>query len=142
MDFGGRMIFTSQLTNCERVKLSRQHQRGEVTKLACGIYYPTSDFRQLPPYNKSLLVTIALGMRGRVLVGNSATALWLCPELGSGHFAPEVVGRNDRSTPAVIMRQVPTPYVRTTSIGNAQLTLTSPALTVLDMARWHGVAHG
>ena len=70
-----------------------------------------------------------------------ATALWLYPELSNGHFAPEVVGRKDRSAPAVIMRQVPTPDIRTTSIGNAQLALTSPALTVPDMARWHGVAH-
>ncbi|MDK7215267.1 hypothetical protein [Corynebacterium pyruviciproducens] len=142
MTFGEEFIFTTRLSSWERQQVSHRYLAGRLVKLACGIYYPRGSFERLRPGEQALIRSLALGISGKTLVGKSAAAMWHLPEVDLYHYVPEVRGRQYCTNPGVIARHV-------TALGTTEyewngypMRLTSPALTVVDIARWHGLARG
>ncbi|MDD7586301.1 MAG: hypothetical protein SPK00_05310 [Corynebacterium glucuronolyticum] len=76
-------------------------------KLSTGVYYPRKPFQALRPGEKSFLASVAIGVAKHDLVGRSAGAIWLYPEIDARRFfTPEARGRAYRSQLTIAFRAV------------------------------------
>lgn len=141
VDFGEELIFTSKLSNAQRQNISARNRKGELIKLGCGVYYPLGRFRALKPGEKSFLASVAVGTGTHPLVGLSAAVVWLYPDIDRFRmFVPEARGRPYRSQKSIVYRHLPGSELALKPLFGQEVQLTFPAFTVVDVARWHGLA--
>ncbi|EPD68411.1 hypothetical protein HMPREF1219_01592 [Corynebacterium pyruviciproducens ATCC BAA-1742] len=82
---------------------------------------------------------LALGCEGRSLAGRSAACLWGLPISSTGTLTVEVVGKTERTRARTVYRHVPPGGIVSAEVNGFRVLLTSPQLTVIDIARWHGI---
>ncbi|EPD68499.1 hypothetical protein HMPREF1219_01680 [Corynebacterium pyruviciproducens ATCC BAA-1742] len=137
---GEDIIFTGDFSHSGKQRISGRFRRGELIKLARGMYVPRDTFAGLRPGEKSVLRSGALGISGRVLVGRSAGAMWRLPQVDERHgFPAEVKGRTDAPLPGVVNRFCSAAGITQFTWAGRLIAVTSPELTVIDIARWHGL---
>lgn len=78
-------------------------------------------------------------MEGRPLTGKSAAALWQMPTRVHNHEQVHIIGTG-RPRPGIWRTRLNKHDLRTTTVCGFEISLTSPAVTVIDIARWHGLA--
>lgn len=137
MQSGDDFLLIRSLAPGERLHVIEGFRAGKMKRLARGVYYPTWNFRGLRSNQRSVLASGAQGASGRHLVGRSAAAMWAYPHmLLSTTFRPEVRGRTSKYADG---RNIPDTHMTTTPFRGIEVTLTTPAVTVIDVARWHGL---
>ncbi|MFP7666174.1 MAG: hypothetical protein ACHEUT_11635 [Corynebacterium pyruviciproducens] len=109
-------------------------------KIAKTIYFPRQEFQGLPPGDKSALLSLGLGIAGYPLVGQSAAAMWQLPNIDTRKgFVPEIRGRRRAPCIDARMRMVPPAEIIGATRSGNDFTVSSPAMTVVNIARWHGL---
>ncbi|SMB86982.1 hypothetical protein SAMN05660745_01824 [Corynebacterium glucuronolyticum] len=108
-------------------------------QLARGVYVVQGEYQKLSREDKYLLRCAALGIEGRPLIGASAAALWGMPVIVHKREQVHIIGTG-RPRAGVCQTRLTRGDLRTTTVCGFEISLTSPALTVIDIARWHGLA--
>lgn len=109
-------------------------------KIAKTVYYPRQDFEGSPPGEKSAILSLGLGITGYALVGRSATTIWQLPNIDTRKaFVPEVRGRRRAPCIDLHMRNVSSAEIRSVTWSAYDFFTASPAMAVVDVARWHGL---
>ncbi len=133
MNVGEHLLFTRGLNSYQR-RATAAHKQ-----LARGVYVKDEYYQKLSREDKYLLRSVALGMEGRPLTGKSAAALWQMPTRVHNHEQVHIIGTG-QPRPGIWRTRLNKHDLRTTTVCGFEISLTSPALTVIDIARWHGLA--
>ena len=133
MNVGEHLLFTRGLNSYQR-RATAAHKQ-----LARGVYVKYEYYQKLSHEDKYLLRSVALGMEGRPLLGKSAAALWQMLTRVHNHELVHIIGTG-RPRPGIWRTRLDKHDLRTTTVCGFEISLTSPALTVIDIARWHGLA--
>lgn len=133
MNVGEYLLFTRGLNSFQRNAVSAHMQ------LARGVYVVQGEYQKLSREDKYLLRCAALGMEGRPLIGASAAALWGMPAIVHKREQVHIIGTG-RPRAGVSQTRLKREDLRTTTVCGFEISLTSPALTVIDIARWEGLA--
>lgn len=138
MSMGEHLVLTRGRNAPLREEIQRQLKSGSVLQLARGVYVSTYFFHEQNTWDQYLLRALALGLEGRVLAGRAAAVLWGMPTKCWMSSVIDILGDGKRR-PDIHKRRLPKEHLRTKTVRGQDILLTSPAFTIVDIARWYGI---
>lgn len=109
-------------------------------RIAKGVYFSRHEFQSLPPGEKSAVLSLGLAVAGYPLMGRSAALWWRLPDIDIRRaFMPEVRGKKRAPCINVCMHKVSSAEIHDATWREHAITVASPAMAVVDIARWHGL---
>lgn len=141
------LILTAGLSSRERHKIGERFHAKELVKLQAGIYVPSVEFHRQKEWDRYRLrcMAAALARPAYVLVGKSAAAMWKIPYGDTPNYVEQarvggsggVRSRHIRLRTLVAIDRQP---ILSFSEPHNKGKVTSLAQTLIDIARWHGIA--
>ncbi|AGF72044.1 hypothetical protein [Corynebacterium halotolerans] len=141
---GGPLIHTAGKPAAEQMRIIRRYHRGQLSRLAPGVYIDAAEHRRLDRSNAHVawITAQAVSTPGAVVVGRSAALLWGLPlDVTTTDLPVELAGPHRRRGQVgrwMVLRTVSGEggiTVLRTRYG--QVRVTERVRTCLDLARWH-----
>lgn len=138
MSMGEHLVLTRGRNAPLREEIQRQLKSGSVLQLARGVYVSTYFFHEQNTWDQYLLRALALGLEGRVLAGRAAAVMHGMPTKTWMSNDVDIVGEG-RKRPGINKRRLPKEYLYSLTVRGQEIYFTSPADTIVDIARWYGI---
>ena len=138
MKMGEHVILTRGLSARQREEIQRDLNDGFLLQLARGVYVPQYFFREQNSWDQYVLRACALGLEGRVLAGRAAAVMHGMPTKTWMSNDVDIVGEG-RKRPGINKRRLPKEYLYSLTVRGQEIYFTSPADTIVDIARWYGI---
>ena len=138
MKMGEHVILTRGLSARQREEIQRDLNDGFLLQLARGVYVPKYFFREQNSWDQYVLRACALGLEGRVLAGRAAAVMHGMPTKTWMSNDVDIVGEG-RKRPGINKRRLPKEYLYSLTVRGQEIYFTSPADTIVDIARWYGI---
>ncbi|MCI6206491.1 MAG: hypothetical protein MR654_06175 [Corynebacterium glucuronolyticum] len=134
MNVGDYLILARGLSSRQR----QQSNLDEATRLARGVYINSKTYWRFQHWDQYKARCLALGIEGRVLLGKAAATLWGFPTINLKRADIPIIG-NGAQRQGVSKKRVPKTDLRVINVDGFNVTVTSAALTVIDIARWNSL---